>query len=68
MGRDAGVLLAPAASAARGDLLYWAKRLALAGADGLFGDLHLSVSWKDGVLSVDKRVDLDVEPGDADSC
>ena len=46
-----------------GDLLYRAKRLALAGADGLFGDLHPSVSWKDGVLSVDKRVDLDVEPG-----
>jgi DNA-binding transcriptional ArsR family regulator len=46
-----------------GDLLYRAKRLALEGADGLFGDLHPSVSWKDGVLSVDKRVDLDVEPG-----
>ena len=68
MGRDAGVLLARLRALLEGDLLYRAKRLALAGADGLFGDLHPSVSWKDGVLSVDKRVDLDVEPGDADSC
>ncbi len=46
-----------------GDLLYRAKRLALEGAEGLFGDLHPSVSWKDGVLSIDKRWDVDVEPG-----
>jgi DNA-binding transcriptional ArsR family regulator len=46
-----------------GDLLYRAKRLALEGAEGLFGDLHPAVSWKDGVLSVDKRWDVDVEPG-----
>jgi DNA-binding transcriptional ArsR family regulator len=46
-----------------GDLLYRAKRLALEGAEGLFGDLHPAVTWKDGVLSVDKRVDYDVEPG-----
>ena len=46
-----------------GDLLYRAKRLALEGAEGLFGDLHPAVSWKDGVLTVDKRWDIDVEPG-----
>jgi DNA-binding transcriptional ArsR family regulator len=46
-----------------GDLLYRARRLALEGAQGLFGDLHPAVTWKDGVLSVDKRVDYDVEPG-----
>ena len=46
-----------------GDLLYRAKRLALEGAQGLFGDLHPAITWKDGVLSVDKRVDHDVEPG-----
>jgi DNA-binding transcriptional ArsR family regulator len=46
-----------------GDLLYRAKRLALEGAEGLFGDLHPAVSWRDGVLSVDKRWDVDVEPG-----
>lgn len=46
-----------------GDLLYRAKRLALEGAPGLFGDLHPAVTWNDGVLSVDKRVDHDVEPG-----
>ncbi|HJS27240.1 MAG TPA: DUF5937 family protein [Actinomycetota bacterium] len=46
-----------------GDLLYRAKRLALEGAEGLFGDLHPSVSWKDGVLSVDKRWEVEVDPG-----
>lgn len=46
-----------------GDVLYRAKRLALEGAEGLFGDLHPAVSWKDGVLSVDKRHDVDVTPG-----
>jgi DNA-binding transcriptional ArsR family regulator len=46
-----------------GDLLYRAKRLALEGAQGLFGDLHPAVTWKDGVLSVDKRAEEDVEPG-----
>ena len=46
-----------------GDLLYRAKRLALEGAEGLFGDLHPAVSRKDGVLSFDKRWDVDVEPG-----
>ncbi len=46
-----------------GDLLYRAKRLALEGAEGLFGDLHPSVSWKDGVLSVDKKWEVEVEPG-----
>lgn len=45
-----------------GDLMYRAKRLALEGAQGLFGDLHPAVTWNDGVLSVDKRVDHDVEP------
>lgn len=46
-----------------GDVLYRAKRLALEGAEGLFGDLHPSVTWKDGVLSCDKPFEADVEPG-----
>ena len=38
-----------------GDVLYRAKRLALEGAEGLFGDIHPSVTWNDGVLTIDKR-------------
>ena len=43
-----------------GDVLYRAKRLALEGAEGLFGDIHPSVTWNDGVLTIDKRVMLDL--------
>jgi DNA-binding transcriptional ArsR family regulator len=46
-----------------GDVLYRAKRLALEGAGGLFGDIHPSVTWNDGVLTVDKRCEADVVPG-----
>ena len=46
-----------------GDVLYRAKRLALEGAEGLFGDLHPEVRWRDGVLTIDKRYEAEVEPG-----
>ena len=46
-----------------GDVLYRAKRLALEGAEGLFLDLHPSVNWSDGVLTIDKRWEAEVEPG-----
>jgi DNA-binding transcriptional ArsR family regulator len=46
-----------------GDVLYRAKRLALEGAEGLFGDIHPSVTWADGVLTIDKRWEAEVEPG-----
>ncbi len=46
-----------------GDVLYRAKRLALEGAEGLFGDLHPSVTWNDGVLTIDKHWEADVAPG-----
>ena len=46
-----------------GDVLYRAKRLALEGAEGLFGDIHPSVTWNDGVLTIDKRWEAEVEPG-----
>ncbi len=38
-----------------GDVLYRARRLALEGAEGLFGKLHPRVRWRPGVLEVDKR-------------
>jgi DNA-binding HxlR family transcriptional regulator len=46
-----------------GDVLYRAKRLALEGAEGLFGDIHPSVTWSDGVLAIDKHWESDVVPG-----
>jgi DNA-binding transcriptional ArsR family regulator len=46
-----------------GDVLYRAKRLALEGAEGLFGDIHPSVTWSEGVLTIDKRWEAEVEPG-----
>jgi DNA-binding transcriptional ArsR family regulator len=46
-----------------GDVLYRAKRLALEGAEGLFGDIHPSVTWAEGVLTIDKRWEADVVPG-----
>ncbi len=45
-----------------GDVLYRARTLALEGAEALFRDLHPSVRWNDGVLTIDKRWDLDVKP------
>ena len=44
-----------------GDVLYRARRMADGGAQQLFADLDPSVSWKDGVLRVDKRVQATVE-------
>jgi DNA-binding transcriptional ArsR family regulator len=38
------------------DITYRARRLATGGARLLFADLHPSVSWSDGVLSIDKML------------
>jgi DNA-binding transcriptional ArsR family regulator len=45
-----------------GDVLYRARQLALGGAELLFGDLHPSVAWRDGVLEIDKPHEADVMP------
>ncbi len=46
-----------------GDVLYRARTLALEGPQALFANLHPEVSWKDGVLSLDKHTwDEDVKP------
>ena len=45
-----------------GDVMYRARQLALGGAELLFGDLHPSVAWRDGVLEIDKPHEADVVP------
>jgi DNA-binding transcriptional ArsR family regulator len=46
-----------------GDVLYRARTLALEGPVALFANLHPEVSWKDGVLILDKHNhDADVKP------
>jgi DNA-binding transcriptional ArsR family regulator len=45
-----------------GDVMYRARQLALGGAELLFGDLHPSVAWRDGVLEIDKPHEADVMP------
>ncbi len=44
-----------------GDVLFRARQLALHGAEALFAELHPSMSWADGVLSIDKPYDHDVK-------
>ncbi|HEX6130360.1 MAG TPA: DUF5937 family protein, partial [Actinomycetota bacterium] len=46
-----------------GDVMYRARQLALGGAEALFEDLHPAVSWRDGVVTIDKGYDADVRPG-----
>jgi DNA-binding transcriptional ArsR family regulator len=46
-----------------GDVLYRARTLALEGPQALFANLHPEVSWRDGVLTLDKHTwDEDVKP------
>jgi hypothetical protein len=44
-----------------GDVLYRARRMADGGAQQLFADIDPTVSWEDGVLRIDKRVQATVE-------
>jgi DNA-binding transcriptional ArsR family regulator len=46
-----------------GDVMYRARVLALEGAEALFADLHPTMRWDDGVLTIDKRWDKEVTPG-----
>jgi hypothetical protein len=43
-----------------GDILYRARRLADAGAQGLFADMHPEVSFEDGELQVEKPFEVNV--------
>ena len=45
-----------------GDVMYRARQLALGGAQLLFADLHPAVSWRDGVLEIEKRWDAELTP------
>lgn len=44
------------------DVTYRARQLALGGAELLFDDLHPAISWHDGVLTIDKQLDEEVDP------
>jgi Family of unknown function (DUF5937)/Helix-turn-helix domain len=44
-----------------GDVLHRARQMADGGAERLFADVDPSVSWADGVLSIDKRAQQDVD-------
>jgi DNA-binding transcriptional ArsR family regulator len=45
-----------------GDVMHRARQLALGGADLLFSDLHPSISYADGVLTIDKHLEERVRP------
>ena len=44
-----------------GDVLHRARQMADGGAERLFADVDPTVSWADGVLSIDKRAQQDVD-------
>lgn len=48
-----------------GDVMYRARQLALGGAEALFADLHPSVTWRDGVLEIDKVSEREMRPNGA---
>jgi DNA-binding transcriptional ArsR family regulator len=45
------------------DVTYRARQLALGGAELLFADLHPMLEWHDGVLTIQKAYEADVDPG-----
>jgi DNA-binding transcriptional ArsR family regulator len=45
-----------------GDVMYRARQLALGGAEALFDDLHPAITYADGVLTIDKHYDLELNP------
>jgi hypothetical protein len=44
-----------------GDVLHRARQMADGGAERLFADVDPTVSWADGILSIDKRAQQDVD-------
>lgn len=46
-----------------GDVLRRARALAFGGPEALFRDLHPSVSYRDGLLEVDKPFEAEMDPG-----